>query len=60
MRWEAPATRQEPGRPDAEMDGHTPAKRRAKEGGEEMDTLLEGGKCVCMCNIRRMGGLIVQ
>lgn len=26
-------------RPDAEMDGHTPTKRRAK-GGEEMDVLL--------------------
>lgn len=26
--------------PDMKMDGHTPAKRRGKEG-EEMDTLLE-------------------
>lgn len=32
-------------RPDNEIDGHTPTKRRAK-GGEEMDTLLEGRKCV--------------
>lgn len=45
--------------PDAEMDGHTPTKRRAN-GGRGNGYITKGGKCVCVCNIRRVGGLIVQ
>lgn len=47
-------------RPDAEMDGHTPSKGVQRGGRGNGYITKEGRVCVCVCNIRRVEGLLVQ